>query len=426
MLKLTVLTGRHSSAFTPLFLLTFFFLLLYFPLGCGVGAGAPASSSLEKEQTAVSTGQLPPQFFGMVVKQAGVKPAVQTGARRLWDSGVNWAALEPTPGTFVWTLLDAEVAQAQADGVELTLTLGMTPAWASSQPEAPSSYGTGATAMPARLADWDMYVAAVASRYQGRIHAYEVWNAPENAAYFSDSPGQMGNDMAALAEHAAAAVHSADPTAVVVSPAFSPRGLSAFLVAGGGASVDVIGCSLNGGGTGGSTAPESMATTLPALRAALAGTAADGKPLWNEQASWVLGPGETDAGTQASYTARALLLNAGLGVARLQWYAWDESDPGALLLENAQGQPTAAAVAYNTVEGWLAGSQLNGCAATANSLWTCQLVRGGSPAWVVWSSAGAISASALGASTVTDVNGNVSAVATTGLVSVGPSPLLLE
>ena len=413
---------------TPLFVLLM--LLGFLPMGCSVAVSGGAGSSVEKEQAALATGVVPAQFFGMVVKQATNVPTVAAGGRRLWDCGVTWAELEPEAGIFHWAALDAEVTTAEVAGAEVTLTLGITPGWASAAPNTASSYGAGATAMPARLADWDAYVAAVAARYRGRIHGYEVWNAPENPLYFSDTPAQVPADMAVLAQHAASAVHGADPTAVVVSPAMSSQGLAAFVAAGGGAAVDVLGSALNGSGdtagAGMSAAPEAMAATLQAIRGVTAGTSAAGKPVWNAQSAWVLTPGGVDAGTQASYVARALLLNAGFGVERLYWYAWDDRDGSSLLLSDGEGQPTEAGTAYAVVESWLQGAQMNGCAATAGGLWTCQIVRGGSMEWVLWSTGSAVSASALGAAQVTDLTGQVAPVGASGMVEVGGSPLLLQ
>jgi len=407
---------------TTLALLMLLVLVFYFPLGCSVAATGAATSSLQKEQAAESTGIVSAQFFGMVVKNPAVQPAVATGSRRLWDSGVSWAALEPAAGTFNWSTLDGEVAAAEQAGVQVTLTLGLTPTWASAQPGILSSYGAGATAMPANISDWDAYVSAVAARYRGRISAYEVWNAPEDTIYWSGAPAQMGADLAALAAHTAAAVHAADASATVVSPALSPSGLTAFLAAGGGSSVDAIGTSLVASGQ----APERMTAAVQAIRAALAGTAADGKPLWNDQGSWVLPQGGLSPETQAAYVARALILNAGYAVQRMHWYAWDENRAGSLALTDAEAQPTSAATAYSIVEGWVAGSQMNGCAATAGGVWTCQIVRDGKTGWIVWSTTGSVSSRSLGAATLTDLHGNTTAVATDGSVGVSGSPVLLQ
>ena len=408
-----------AAAFTLGCLLAF---LLFFPLGCAVSATGPAASNLQKEAAAESTGVLPARFFGLVVKDPSMHAAVASGARRLWDSGVTWAALEPSQGQFNWSTLDAEVAAATGAGAEVTLTLGMTPAWASSQPGTASPYGAGAAAMPANLADWDTYVAAVAARYRGRIAAYDVWNAPEDAGSWTGPESRLGSDMATLAAHAADAIHSADPAATVISPALSPAALHLFLSAGGGAHVDAIGSSLITAGE----APESMTATLAALRNAMAGTAADGKPVWNEGHSWALPQGGLPADVQAAYVARALVLNAGYAVARFHWYAWDDTTAGTLALSAPGAEPTLAGVAYGMVEGWLAGAQINGCAATAEGVWTCGIVRNGTNGWILWSTNGTTAhSSALGASTVSDLNGNTTAVGSDGTIELGGSPVLL-
>ena len=203
-------------------------------LGCGVGATAGPGSPLNQQQSQDSTATIGSRFFGMVVETAGATPLVPVGSRRLWDAGVTWAVLEPARGTFQWQALDAEVNAAAQQGQQVVLTLGMTPSWASSQPGLASAYGYGATAMPAQIADWDSYVTAVATRYAGRIAAYEVWNAPEDPDFWAGDVGTMGANMAELAAHTAACVHGADPAAQVVSPALSAEGLAPFLAAGGG------------------------------------------------------------------------------------------------------------------------------------------------------------------------------------------------
>jgi hypothetical protein len=416
-------TSRTLARGASLLLLLLLFLVFYFPLGCAVGSSSGVvNSTAQQNQAATSTGVVAPQFFGMVVKSNVHQPTVLIGARRLWDSGVTWAAIEPTSGSFNWTALDAEVSAAQAAGMEVTLTLGMTPTWASSQPTAASAYGAGATAMPRNLADWDAYVTAVATRYQGRIASYEVWNNPSDATYWSGSSAQLGSDMATLAAHAATAIHASDADAKIVAPAFDANGMTQFLAAGGSASVDIFTTALSLAGQ----APEALVTELSAIRTAMLNTSAETKPLWNDQPSWTLpssGLSDTD---QASYVARAVVLNASSGITRLAWYAWDENQNTALRLSDSNAQPTAAAFAYGVIEGWLSGAQINGCSANAQQLWSCQLVRNGQPSWILWSTAGAVQASGLGMTTITDLAGNQQAIGQAGTITLGAAPVLLQ
>lgn len=409
-------TNQNRPNILTLSLLMFLILVFYFPLGCAVGTSSSASSSLQKQQTAASTGILPAQFFGLVVRNPATQPTLAAGSRRLWDSGVDWAAVEPAPSVFAWSILDQEVASARQSGAQVTLTLGITPTWAQS----------AAGSMPAQLSSWDAYIQAVATRYRGQIAAYELWNAPEDPANWSGDPQQLPSDLATLAAHAASVLSTTDPSALLISPALSPQALQPFLADGGGASIQVLGTSLITAGQ----PPEAMAALLQSIRTVTAGTAAEGKPVWNEQPSWQLSPNSSDPVTQASWVARALILNASYGVQRLHWYAWDNQTPGTLTLTDSTGQPTAAALAYATVQNWLEGAQLNGCDQAPSGLWTCQIVRPGpssqSTQWILWSPNGPIQASALGASTATSLSGSLTAIDQSGIVAVGPSPILLQ
>jgi hypothetical protein len=153
----------------------------------------PRPIALKPPTTAV-----PRTFFGMNINHMHDEgnipwPAVPLGAYRTWDSGIVWATIEPKKGQFDWTRLDKDVAEAGKRGVQILLTLGFTPQWASSDPENKSSaYGApGATAPPVDINDWKRFIRAVATRYKGRIHGYEVWNEPDGAGFYSGTPSQM-------------------------------------------------------------------------------------------------------------------------------------------------------------------------------------------------------------------------------------------
>lgn len=57
---------------------------------------------------------------------------------------------------------------------QVLFTLGQSPRWASQRPNEEATWGVGVAAPPKRLADWIAFVRALARRYRGRIHAYEV------------------------------------------------------------------------------------------------------------------------------------------------------------------------------------------------------------------------------------------------------------
>ena len=89
------------------------------------------------------------------------------------------ARSEPGKGQWHFENLDRSVALAEAHHASVLLTLGLTPRWASLAPKENVGYVSGYAAEPKDIEDWRVFVRTVATRYQGRIHAYEIWNEPK-------------------------------------------------------------------------------------------------------------------------------------------------------------------------------------------------------------------------------------------------------
>src|SRR5262249_30178829 len=137
-------------------------------------------------------------------------PSVSVPEWRLWDAGVTWPELEPSKGQWEFGRLDRYVSLARQHGTGILLTLGGSPPWASARPQVPSHYTPGFTAEPADLNDWRTYVRTVASRYKGRIQAYEIWNEPNLKDFWSGTTDQM----LTLTKEAAEIIHSLDANAI--------------------------------------------------------------------------------------------------------------------------------------------------------------------------------------------------------------------
>jgi hypothetical protein len=122
-------------------------------------------------------------------------------------------------GHFDWQLADEIVFQAHDRyGREILAQVGFPPDWARSE-------GT-MTDPPANLQDWADLLYTFASRYPGRIRAYEVWNEPNLAREW----GGRQPDPAAhtgLLRVAYRAIKEADPQAVVVSAGLAQTGTQA-------------------------------------------------------------------------------------------------------------------------------------------------------------------------------------------------------
>lgn len=305
---------------------------------------------------------VPATMFGMNQIDPAAWPAVPFGSLRLWDSGTMWSDLEPAPGQFVWTHLDELVAAAQAHGTRVLLTLGQTPSWASARPHDVSPYGgTTTPAEPARLEDWAAYVRAVVTRYRGRIEAYEPWNEPNLAMFFTGSP----ETLARLGRVAAAIVHQVDSAAKVVSPgiAWTSRGaeewLRAYLSAGGAEGADVLGFhSYPREGWG----PEQLGEVAQAFRRVCAEFSLT-QPLWNTETGW----GHTSPTDPRPWlvpdaeapglVARTYLALAAAGVQRLYWYGFTNRAVGLWLTGPDLRTLTEGGAAYAAVSSWLTGAR---------------------------------------------------------------------
>jgi hypothetical protein len=411
--------------------------LVAFGLLVTLGNGVRRERTIDAAAVAaVAPAPVPPELFGMHEHRLGAGqpsawPSVPVGALRLWDTGTMWWQLQPTPDRFEWTSLDQQVATATAQGSKVLLTLGQTPTWAASDPTAPSPYGSpGAPSPPRDLADWNRYVQAVVSRYQGRIEAYEIWNEPNDPTYYSGSPQQL----AAMAQQAAAVIHATDPQAKVVTPGVVVRSglpwLDSFLAAGGAQGSDVVGVHLY---TRSLETPEATLPLINKLRPLLSRRGLAAKPVWNTETGWGraqasrAGPAKFYTGSLSrAIVARAYLMTLIGGVQRYYFYAWNNNWVGLRLADDADGLlPNTAAAAYGRTYQWLVGAVFRGCTRRADGLWTCRLNRPGVLETVTWSDKRAVRVVApSGTTTLSRLFGTDVPMRSGAAVSVGAEPVL--
>ena len=435
----------------------------WFALTLGVMVGLTMASAAE-------TGAVPiaRSFFGMHFfyaaaslrwpgqKDTPIPDAV--GSWRLWNAfGSEWANLEPEPGKWDFRLLDRYVELGRARNLELLLTLGETPRWASARPDEPTSAGMGSAAGPRDLADWEDYVHVVATRYRGRIRYYEIWNEPAfsdiertvdargRAGFFSGSSKQMVE----LARSAHRIIKAVDPDAQIVSPSMAGqkqgiKRLDAFLSAGGGQVIDIVGFHFY---QVDSTEPERLPALVEEVRQTLAKYGISHKPLWNTESGLVvasdhrkvepLEPGGIgvlsrvfSAQEAAARLARFLVLGASAGIERYFWFAWDSGSMG---LSDRPGPkrvraPTAVGIAYATIARWMTGAHLKPCRVGHDGVRVCELLDGARAAYIVWrpNGAGRWTPPATGAAQVIEHLDGSSEGHLHGELSVGPEPMLVK
>lgn len=129
---------------------------------------------------------------------------------------VRWSDFEPAKGAINFGKLDSVVNSASLQGVKLLFSVVSVPPWARADHRS-----VGPPDNPNDLGD---FLAALATRYQGKVQAYEVWNeqnlatewtAPINACAYVD-----------MLVTVIPRIEAADPTALIITGALTPTGVN--------------------------------------------------------------------------------------------------------------------------------------------------------------------------------------------------------
>jgi hypothetical protein len=138
---------------------------------------------------------------------------------------VEWSRTEPDfKGNYQWGDLDRIVGGANAAGLNVLLSVVKAPAWA--RPGGNLSV-EGPPNNPQDFAD---FLSALATRYKGRVRAYEVWNE-QNLHYEWGNEPISASRYVELLRYAFIALKNADPGAVVISGAPTPTGANDGVIA---------------------------------------------------------------------------------------------------------------------------------------------------------------------------------------------------
>jgi hypothetical protein len=121
---------------------------------------------------------------------------------------VPWAFVQPAPDQWDWGVVDTMVDSAQAHGINVLAALNSTPLWAAPPSLLPYS------ARPDSVQAYGDFAAAAASRYRGRISAYEVWNEANSVLFWTPAPDPA--QYTELLKAAYPRIKAADPSATVV------------------------------------------------------------------------------------------------------------------------------------------------------------------------------------------------------------------
>lgn len=374
-------------------------------------AGAPVGGSGVADASVRSSGWTadPPVPVGKVgfgVDIVGVTdgsmPTIDVGAVRLWDDATRWSKIEPRQDEYDWSTLDKLVDGARSKGLPVLYTMGQTPLWAN--PDGVNCrYKEPCTIEPPDdLRDWDDYVRRVATRYKGRIEAYELWNEATHPGFYGGTVEQMVE----MARRAYQIIKSVDPSALVISPsatmlhrAQTRTWMSRFASLGGYSYADRVAVHLYEDGTDDVIGwPERAEAMVATARSVLAAHGVD-KPIWDTETTEEPEPEPPFPGTAreaADWVTRYYLMGLYNRLGRSYYYGWGDANLG-LRLQDAGEPPTPAGRAVTQLVGWLKGASIRFCGhGTADGLppemWQCGFVyASGEYALIRWTAQGSVS-----------------------------------
>ncbi len=129
---------------------------------------------------------------------------------------LKWPVVHPSPDAEQWFFYDGVVDEANAHGLNLLLSIVGAPEW---------TRATGGENGPPD--DYNLYVAflnEVLARYEGKIHAIEVWNEQNLDREWTTPNGISPEDYVRFLQLAYDAIKAHNPDIIVISGALSPTG----------------------------------------------------------------------------------------------------------------------------------------------------------------------------------------------------------
>jgi hypothetical protein len=154
-------------------------------------------------------------LWGSGVAERDLKLAKDGGFRWVKQS-IEWRYIEPhIKGTYEFNEPDRLSGLAADVGVKILARVDNQPDWARSDKVFPLS------GPPDKIQDYADFLHAVATRYKGKIHAYEIWNEPNLAREWGNKPPNPA-DYVTLLKAAYAAIKAADSDAQVITAGLAP------------------------------------------------------------------------------------------------------------------------------------------------------------------------------------------------------------
>ncbi|MBC8171334.1 MAG: hypothetical protein H7X77_06665 [Anaerolineae bacterium] len=132
---------------------------------------------------------------------------------------VRWAEIEAVKGEYDWNVIRFAMRSARAKGLKVMVSVVATPEWAREPGIDLEKNGP-----PANAQDYVNFVSEMLTRFQGDIHAVEVWNEQNLDREWMSTGGLNGVSYVNLLRQTYQAIKAIDPGVIVISGALSPGG----------------------------------------------------------------------------------------------------------------------------------------------------------------------------------------------------------
>jgi hypothetical protein len=197
-------------------------------------AAAPTVEQVVVQPTPTTVATLPPvppaeEVFGYGIAVHGVVGDADYTMGQVNNLGlgwvkqqVRWAPFEGNPGQMDWSGFDWMVEAANREGIKIMLSVVDAPHWSRTHFD-----DNVEGAPPDDLTLVADFMGRMVDRYQGRIHAIEVWNEQNLDREWDTTEGIDPERYVEMLRLAYQAIKSRDPNIIVISGALSPVGAKA-------------------------------------------------------------------------------------------------------------------------------------------------------------------------------------------------------
>jgi len=168
---------------------------------------------------------------------------------RFWDNQTYWRQIHLGVDVYDWTRLDYLVDELYSDK-NIVFTIGGCPQWIARNPDQENAaewIGVGSNSLPSSSGgtddygtaysngydEWNKFIWQLATRYKGKIKAYEIWNEPQLVEFLYPWDSTMREALARMTQRAYNTIKSIDEDALVLAASVLPRTSSGGMTRGG-------------------------------------------------------------------------------------------------------------------------------------------------------------------------------------------------